>query len=142
MQYCRDQRRAHLTIALQVLELIGTTTLLDSLQCASQGGAVCMTGMVGNKWTLDEFTPMGSIPTAVNLTTYAGGPEEFIETPLEDLVQQIAQGKLKVQVTPPLACILPSLLPPAIEAFLRILLADTVIFFSKELLNLHPKFFP
>lgn len=57
-----------------------------------------MTGMVGNKWTLDTFEPMGSIPTAVNLTTYAGGPEEFIETPLEELVQQIAHGKLKVQV--------------------------------------------
>ena len=58
-----------------------------------------MTGMVGNKWTLDTFEPMGSIPTAVNLTTYAGGPEEFIETPLEELVQQIAHGKLKVQVS-------------------------------------------
>ena len=57
-----------------------------------------MTGMVGNKWTLDVFEPMGSIPTAVNLTTYAGGAEDFIDTPLEDLVQQIVQGKLKVQV--------------------------------------------
>ena len=57
-----------------------------------------MTGMVGNKWALDEFTPMGSIPTAVNLTTYSGGAEDFIDTPLEDLLQQIAQGTLKIQV--------------------------------------------
>jgi NADPH:quinone reductase-like Zn-dependent oxidoreductase len=32
----------------KVLELIGTTTLLDSLQCLKPHGIVCMTGMVGN----------------------------------------------------------------------------------------------
>ena len=58
--------------AFQVLELVGTTTLEDSLQCANQHGLVCMTGMVGNQWALDNFSPMGSIPTTVCLTTYAG----------------------------------------------------------------------
>ena len=33
----------------KVLELIGTTSLEDSLLCVKVGGAVCMTGMVGNK---------------------------------------------------------------------------------------------
>src|SRR5713226_7129584 len=37
----------------KVLELIGTTTLKDSLRCARQRGTVCMTGMVGNKWSFD-----------------------------------------------------------------------------------------
>ncbi|UZJ53791.1 hypothetical protein CBS101457_003111 [Exobasidium rhododendri] len=32
----------------KVLELIGTKTLHDSLQCAKTGGIVCMTGIVGN----------------------------------------------------------------------------------------------
>jgi len=32
----------------KVLELIGTTTLLDSLQCVKPQGIVCMTGIVGN----------------------------------------------------------------------------------------------
>jgi NADPH:quinone reductase-like Zn-dependent oxidoreductase len=82
----------------KVLELVGTTTLLDSLRCAKPGGIVCMTGMVGNKWSFDDFSPMGAIPTAVCLTTYDGGPEEFMMTPLEELVQQIAVGKLTVQV--------------------------------------------
>lgn len=34
--------------ANKVLELIGTTTLLNSLQCTQPHGIVCMTGMVGN----------------------------------------------------------------------------------------------
>jgi len=82
----------------KVLELIGTTTLNDSLHCAKQRGIVCMTGMVDNKWSFDDFSPMQVIPTAVCLTTYDGGPEDFMLTPLEELVEQIAAGTLRVQV--------------------------------------------
>jgi hypothetical protein len=37
-------------LILQILELVGTTTLEDSLQCGRGKAVVCMTGMVGNKW--------------------------------------------------------------------------------------------
>lgn len=56
----------------KVLELIGTTTLRDSLNCVKQGGLVCQTGIVGNKWTLDSVNPMEFIPHATKLTVYAG----------------------------------------------------------------------
>ena len=82
----------------KVLELVGTTTLQDSLRCAKQRGIVCMTGMVGNKWSIDNFSPMDVIPTAVSLTTYDGGPEDFMRTPLEELIEQIAAGTLHVNV--------------------------------------------
>jgi NADPH:quinone reductase-like Zn-dependent oxidoreductase len=82
----------------KVLELIGTTTLLDSLRCAKQRGIVCMTGMVGDKWWFDRFSPMDAIPTAVGLTTYDGGPGDFMRTPLDELVEQVAQGRFRVQV--------------------------------------------
>ena len=82
----------------KVLELVGTTTLEDSLLCCKQGGIVCMTGIVGNKWSFDEFSPMSAIPTAVCLTTYAGESEDFMATPLESLAEQVADGKLHVQV--------------------------------------------
>ncbi|KUL82293.1 hypothetical protein ZTR_10129 [Talaromyces verruculosus] len=66
----------------KVLELIGTTTLLDSLHCAREGGIVCMSGIVGNKWTLEEVNPMEYIPPAVCLTIYSGGYGDFMRTPL------------------------------------------------------------
>ena len=44
----------------KVLELIGTTTLEDSLKCANKQGIVCMTGMVGNKWSLPDFSTLCS----------------------------------------------------------------------------------
>jgi NADPH:quinone reductase-like Zn-dependent oxidoreductase len=82
----------------KVLELIGTTTLEDSLRCTKKGGTVCMTGIVGNKWSFDNFAPMDAIPTAVNLTSYAGEAEDFMSMPLEELVGEIAAGTLQVQV--------------------------------------------
>lgn len=82
----------------KVLELVGTTTLLDSLRCAKQRGIVCMTGMVGNKWELDNFSPMDAIPSTVSLTTYDGKAEDFMLTPLDKLIQQVAAGELHVQV--------------------------------------------
>jgi NADPH:quinone reductase-like Zn-dependent oxidoreductase len=82
----------------KVLELVGTATLLDSLQCARSRAIVCMTGMVGNKWFFDNFNPMDSIPSTVSLTTYSGGPDDFMLTPLDALAQEIAAGKLHIQI--------------------------------------------
>lgn len=82
-------RKAHPLGVHRVLELVGTTTLLDSLQCAATGGSVCMTGMVGNAWEFERFSPIGAIPTAVNLTTYSGGSEDFILTPLQQVVDAV-----------------------------------------------------
>jgi NADPH:quinone reductase-like Zn-dependent oxidoreductase len=82
----------------KVLELIGTTTLNDSLLCAKQGGVVCMTGIVGNQWSIQEFAPMEAIPTAVYLTSYGGDTEDFMRTPLNELARQVADGTLKIQI--------------------------------------------
>lgn len=57
-----------------------------------------MTGMVGNSWSFQDFAPMDSIPSTVSLTTYNGGPKEFHETPLNDLMKQIEEGKMHMQV--------------------------------------------
>jgi NADPH:quinone reductase-like Zn-dependent oxidoreductase len=82
----------------RVLELVGTTTLLDSLQCAAPKGVVCMTGMVGNRWELDQFSPMGAIPTSVKLTTYAGGAEDFVKTPLQAFIDELEAGRAQSRV--------------------------------------------
>jgi NADPH:quinone reductase-like Zn-dependent oxidoreductase len=82
----------------KVLELVGTTALKDSLRCCRQGGIVCMTGIVGGRWSFDSFSPMEAIPTAVNLTTYAGDAADFLRTPLDELAEQVAAGTLRVQV--------------------------------------------
>ncbi|RIX98851.1 NADPH:quinone reductase [Aureimonas flava] len=82
----------------KVLELVGTTTLVDSLACAAQHGVVCMAGMVGDRWTFDQFEPMAAIPTSVALTTYSGGVEEFMQMPLQQLVDDVQAGTLPVRI--------------------------------------------
>ncbi len=84
----------------RVLELIGTTTLLDSLRCVGRGGIVCMTGILGGKWTLDNFHPMGDIPTAVKLTSYSGEAADLSPEQLQEYVAAVENGSLKVQTGP------------------------------------------
>jgi NADPH:quinone reductase-like Zn-dependent oxidoreductase len=81
----------------KVLELIGTTTLQDSLRASREPGIVCMAGIVGNQWSISNFAPMDAIPTAVSLTTYSGDVADFMATPLQQLVDQIAAGTLSIR---------------------------------------------
>jgi NADPH:quinone reductase-like Zn-dependent oxidoreductase len=82
----------------KVLELVGTATLKDSLRCVRSGGVVCMAGMVGDRWTVDAFEPMEWIRSGSCLTTYTGTAEDFMTTPLQGLVDDIASGALHMRL--------------------------------------------
>jgi len=84
----------------RVLELIGATTLLDSLQCARPGGVVCMTGILGGQWELPSFRPMGQIPTAVRLTSYSGGAGDISRDQLQQYVSMVESGQLEIRRGP------------------------------------------
>ena len=53
-----------------VLELVGTVTLRDSFSAVRPKGIVCVTGILGNEWVLQEFSPF-EIPSSVRLTTFS-----------------------------------------------------------------------
>ncbi|GLS33619.1 NADPH:quinone reductase [Mesorhizobium albiziae] len=82
----------------KVLELVGATTLRDSLRCVRPRGILCMTGIVGDQWSLDGFNPLDDIPTAVSLTSYSGGVENFMRTPLQALVDEVEDGELRLPI--------------------------------------------
>lgn len=84
----------------RVLELVGATTLLDSLRCVGRGGIVCMTGMLGGAWVLDRFHPMGDVPTAVKLTSYSGETADLTPEQLQTYVDLVATDKLEVKTGP------------------------------------------
>ncbi len=80
----------------KVLEMVGVTTLRDSLQCVEEGGTVCMVGSVSGKWAFDdEFSPMVSIPTAVSLTAYHSSAKAFVETPLDEIIEQLGTERIE-----------------------------------------------
>lgn len=75
----------------KVLELIGTATLLDSLQCVRPQGIVCMTGIVGNS---KPSNPLSSIASSLihNPTTRLEPPllrahEQHPDLGLPDVVR-------------------------------------------------------
>ncbi|HEX5934763.1 MAG TPA: zinc-binding alcohol dehydrogenase family protein [Pseudorhizobium sp.] len=84
----------------KVLELIGTSTLRDSLRCAARGGLVSMVGIVGSQWSLEHFAPMDDIPNRVGLTAYSGEPEDFMEMPFQSIVDDVSSGKLNIKLGP------------------------------------------
>jgi len=84
----------------RVLELIGATTLIDSLESTRRSGIVCMTGILGGQWTLSEFRPMGDIPTGVKLTSYSGEASDISTEQLQRYVSLVESGELKLKVGP------------------------------------------
>ena len=54
--------------------------------------------MVGNAWEFERFSPMGAIPATVNLTTYSGGSQDFIDTPLQTVVHEVEAGHMNVKI--------------------------------------------
>lgn len=83
-----------------VQELIGTRTLLDSLQCAAPQGIVCMTGILGNEWSIANFEPFLHVPSSVCLTTYQS---EVLDTDtatpaLQNYVTRVEQEQTSVKI--------------------------------------------
>jgi NADPH2:quinone reductase len=82
----------------KVLELIGTRTLVDSLKCIALKGMVCMTGILGNEWTMDSFTPMGDIPSLGRLTIYMGDSKNLSKELLQDFIDEVEKGAIKLNI--------------------------------------------
>ena len=82
----------------KVLELVGITTLKDSLQCISTKGIVCMTGILGGAWTMKEFTPMGDIPSLGRLTVYMGDAVNLDKQLLQDFIDAVADGSINLSL--------------------------------------------
>jgi len=82
----------------KVLELVGTRTLKDSLKCIKTGGIVCMTGILGGEWILNEFSPMGDIPALGKLTVYMGEAENLQKELLQEFIDAVESGDIKVAI--------------------------------------------
>jgi NADPH:quinone reductase-like Zn-dependent oxidoreductase len=82
----------------KVLELVGTTTLRDSLKCTTQRGTVCMTGIQGGAWELEKLTPFDDLPNNVRLCCYGGGGNDWQALPWDDLVREADEGHIKIPV--------------------------------------------
>lgn len=82
----------------KVLEMVGTSTLKDSLNCVAPGGIVCMTGMLAEQWSFKEFAPMDCIPATVALTVYDSGQIRVDAQSFQQFVIDVEAGKVKLPI--------------------------------------------
>ena len=82
----------------KVLELVGVSSMKDSMQCLSVGGLCCITGIAGGAWEAERFNPMMVIPTGVGLTVYSGNEKAFMATPIEEIAGRVGRGEVRVPV--------------------------------------------
>ena len=59
-----------------------------------------MTGILGGKWTLENFQPMVDIPTAVKLTSYSGDASDLSVEQFQKYLNLIEEGRLSVETGP------------------------------------------
>ena len=84
-----------------VLELIGNSTLLDSLQMAKKGGRVCVAGFLGSMEPI-QFNWLANMPFGVDINAFASllfGTKDFphSDVPMQQIVDRVADGTYKVR---------------------------------------------
>ena len=78
--------------ATKVLELIGASTLSESLRLTATHGIVCHTGLLGGVYGLKNFDPIKDIPSGVYLTGfYSNNPTQ---PQIKDMMSLIENGDI------------------------------------------------
>jgi NADPH:quinone reductase len=81
-----------------VLDLIGNSTILDSLAMLRRGGRACLAGFLGGAAAIANLDPVFQIPSGRHFSVFASalvtGNAEFplAEIPFQDIVDRVADG--------------------------------------------------
>src|SRR5258708_120939 len=85
-----------------VLDIVGNTTVLDSLAALRRGGRVCLVGFLGGGGPL-SLEPVFQVPSGTHLSVFASalvtGTEDFplSEIPFQAIVDRVADGTYKAK---------------------------------------------
>jgi NADPH:quinone reductase-like Zn-dependent oxidoreductase len=87
-----------------VLDLVGNSTILDSLDMLRRDGTACLAGWLGGLAPLGEFNPLLRMPSGVNWNFFGSfvfGEPGFplSDVPLQDIAIQVAEGRLEAAPT-------------------------------------------
>jgi len=85
-----------------VLDLVGNSTILDSLAMLRRGGRACLAGWLGGLAPIKDFNPLLQMSSGVYLTFFGSfvfGEPGFplSDVPLQEIAQQVAAGRLKAK---------------------------------------------
>jgi NADPH:quinone reductase len=98
----RRVRESHPTGIDAALELVGNTTLIDSLSTLRRGGRLVLAGFLGGLAPIASFNPLLQVPSGVHFSFFGSfvyGTPEFplSEVPLQTIVDRVAAGAYKAK---------------------------------------------
>ncbi len=82
-----------------VLDLVGNSTILDSLDMLRRGGTACLAGWLGGLDPIPDFNPLLRMASGVNLNFFGsfvfGNPGfPLSDVPLQDIADKVHDGRL------------------------------------------------
>jgi NADPH:quinone reductase-like Zn-dependent oxidoreductase len=85
-----------------VLDLVGNSTIMSSLDMLKRGGKACLAGWLGGLAPIPDFNPLLQMTSGVYLTFFGSfvfGTPGFpvSDVPLGDIARQIEQGRFKAK---------------------------------------------
>jgi NADPH:quinone reductase-like Zn-dependent oxidoreductase len=85
-----------------VLDLVGNSTVLDSLAMVRRGGRVCEAGWLGGLAPIAAFNPMLQMPSGVHFSLFGSfmfGTSAFplSDVPLQTIVDRVASGAYRAK---------------------------------------------
>jgi NADPH2:quinone reductase len=85
-----------------VLELIGNSTILDSLKLVHRGGRVCLAGFLGGLDPVPDFNPLLQMASGVHFSFFGSfvfGTPEFplSDVPLQDIVTMAVKERINAK---------------------------------------------
>jgi NADPH2:quinone reductase len=86
----------------RVLDLVGNSTLRDSLRALKPGGKVCQAGFLGGPDPVEGFNPILDLPSDVDLSFFGSfvlGADGFptSKIPMQQIVQRVENGRYKAK---------------------------------------------
>jgi NADPH:quinone reductase-like Zn-dependent oxidoreductase len=85
-----------------VLDLVGNSTILDSMAMVRRGGRVCLAGFLGGLAPVAAFNPLLQMPSGVQFSFFGSfvfGTPEFpvSDVPFQEIVDRLAEGKYQAK---------------------------------------------
>lgn len=80
-----------------VLDLVGTSTAVDSLRVVRRGGTVCVAGSLSG-WLIPDFQPVAMIPSGTRLTAFHSDDFKGNATMLARVVDEVEAGAYRPNV--------------------------------------------
>lgn len=79
-----------------MFDLVGTKVLDDSFACVRTGGTLCMAGILGGEWTIEEFTPGASIPSTTKFTYFSSSSTPMTTDALQTYLSGLEAGRYRL----------------------------------------------